>query len=72
MATKSMQYEVTPVKKGVRKDVVIKELERYMDRLSLPRIVWYIFKRYKLQLSILINIAFLVAPVSKFIQVVFG
>lgn len=68
VASKAMEFEKTPVSKVVRNGVIVKDIERTIDNLNLGRLLWYIAKRYKMQISVLINVAFVATPVIKFIH----
>lgn len=71
-ASKAMEFEKTPIPKVIRNGVVVKDIERTIDNLNLGRIVWYLTKRYKMQISVLINVAFVSTPIIKFVHQFFN
>ncbi len=66
--SKAMEFTETPVKQAVRASVAIKEIERTIDNFGLGRIVWYLAKRYRFQISVLINVYFLGMPIFRFVH----
>lgn len=64
----SMHFEAMPIKKSVSGAVVRKEIERHMDNFGFTRIMWYLTKRYRFQLSFIVNIVLLGLPVFRFVH----
>ncbi len=69
---KAMEFSETPVKQAVRASVAIKEIERTIDNFGLGRLVWYVVKRWRFQISFLVNIYFLGMPVFRFVHQFFN
>lgn len=63
-----MEFEKTAVSNKVKPGVAVKEIERAIDNFGLGRILWYITRRYKFQISVLINVAFIATPIIKFVH----
>ena len=68
VSAQAMEFTETPVSKKVRPAVAVKEIEHYIDNFNFGRLVWYITKRYRFKLSILVNAYFLGVPVVQFIH----
>ena len=66
--SKAMSYEASPIKSQVSARVVRKEIYREMDNLSLGWHVLYNLRRYKFQLSVIINVVVLGLPVFRFVH----
>lgn len=66
VSAQAMEYIEAPVSKKVRPAVAVKEIERYVDQFNFGRLFWYVTKRYKFQLSVLINAYFIGAPLVRF------
>lgn len=62
----AMEFEKTSVSKKVRPGVAVKEIERAIDNFGVGRILWYMTKRWKFQLSFLVNVVFVATPIIKF------
>lgn len=68
VSAQAMEFTETPVSKKVRPAVAVKEIEHQIDNFGLGRILWYMVRRWKLQLSILINVYYIGAPLFRFIH----
>jgi len=66
--SQALEYEKTPVSKKVRPELAVKEIEKIIDNFGFTRICWYLVKRYKFQISVLINVWFLGEPLFKFVH----
>jgi hypothetical protein len=68
----AMNFEDVQPSAKPHKHVAIKEIERTIDNFNFGRLSWYIVKRYRFQLSILVNAYFLGAPAVRFVSQFFN
>jgi hypothetical protein len=68
----AMKFEAMPVKSQVSARVVRSEIFRNMDNLNLFWLTWYSIRRYRFQISVIINIAIVGRPVFLFVHQFFA